>query len=410
MKAEIINIGTEILLGNIVNTNASFISRELARTGIDVYYQTVVGDNLKRVCEVLEKALLRSDIVITTGGLGPTVDDITRKAISKLFNKNLILNKKLLKDLKKRFSDRHILMPQCNILQAYIPKGATSIKNNVGTAGGFVISKDNKLLIALPGVPAEINSMMKDVLSIIKDRFKHKETMVLRKLMVTGLAEAVVNQKVKDLLSLRPPVTVGIYAHPAQVDLQIAAKARNKNEALRLMKAVESKIRKRLTSHIFGVNGQTLPEVVGNLLKKKRLSISTAESCTAGFLAKMLTDISGSHLYFAGGLIAYNNTSKVKLLKIPKDLIDNNGAVSPQVAILMAKNAKGIFNTDLCLGITGIAGPTGATKKKPVGLVYIALACSKETICKKFNFSGDRSMIRFRACYAALGMLRKKLI
>ena len=421
MQSEIICIGTEILLGHVVNTNATYISQKLAEIGINLYYHTVVGDNPERLSFTLKNSLKRSDIVIATGGLGPTVDDITLETISKITHRPLILNRKELKRIKSRFSAIGVPMSKSNIRQAYVPKGAIAISNKMGTAPGLIIELDKaerpprrKVLIALPGVPLELTSMMEDtVIPYLKNRFHSGGIIKSRTLRIVGLGESKVNEEVPDLLKMSGNVTVGIYAHTAQVDLKITAKAQDESQAVQLISPVEEEIRKRLGNYIFGADTDTLESVVAKFLVENNLTISAAESCTGGLLAKRLTDIPGSSAYFKMGIIAYSNEAKKSGLKVPQEMLKRHGAVSKQVAIAMADAIRKITGTCLGVSITGIAGPTGDTKTKPVGIVYIALTCkigvspvNLPVLCKRFNFHGTRDTIRFKATQSALDMLR----
>lgn len=408
MKAEIIGIGTEILLGQIINTNSAYLSRELAELGIDVYYHITVGDNPVRLYSVIMRALGRSDIVIATGGLGPTVDDITLDTIAKVAQEPLILKKEILHRIKDHFRRRHIRMPQNNIRQAYIPKGAKWLKNDVGTAPGLMINTAGKILIALPGPPVELNPMFeRDVVGFLKKISPQKSVILTRTLKTTGLAESQLHPKVKEFLKLSGKTTVGIYAHPSQVDLKITAKAKGISLAKENIKVVEKKIRKRLGNFVFGVDEQTLEGEVAKLLKDKTIAI--AESCTGGLLSNRLTDIPGISKNLILSIVAYSNKAKMELLDIPQDMLKKYGAVSAPVVRSMADNIRRLADTDIGIGITGISGPAGATKKKPVGLVYIASSTISKTSCKECFFLGERKIIKFRATQAALDMLRRHL-
>ncbi len=410
MQAEIVSIGTELLLGKTVNTNAACLSRKLCALGIDLFYQTTVGDNRGRLFTVLKRAMRRSDIVVLTGGLGPTVDDLTLETIAQVTQKRLILNAVVLKDIKSHFQGRRLPMPKANIRQALIPEGAKALKNEIGTAPGLIIPYQKKALIALPGVPAEMKPMVeRDVAPYLVKNFAGKRVIVSRAIKTTGLAESQVNQKVQALLKLKPPLTVGIYAHTETVDLNITAKARTAHQAQNLIKPVERKIRARLKDYIYGQDLQTLEEVVAQGLTKAKLTVAVAESCTGGLISKRLTDISGSSKYFSLGIAAYSNQAKQSLLGIPCQTLKKFGAVSKEAARLMAKNIRQLARSGLGLGVTGIAGPKGAAKDKPVGLVYIALASSRKIQCKEFHFHGGRSAVRLRASQAALDMVRKYL-
>lgn len=410
MQAEIVCIGTELLLGKIINTNAAYLSSHLAALGIDHFYQTTVGDNQIRLFTVLKRALHRSDIVMTTGGLGPTVDDITLETLAQVTQKKLILNPAVLKDISSHFQKRRITMPKSNLRQALIPEGAIPIKNTLGTAPGLLIPVEKKIIIALPGVPHELKPMMeKDVIPYLTRYFAPDWVILSRSIKTTGMAECKVDQKVKDILQLKPPVTVGIYAHIEGVELNITAKAKNKTQAQKLIAPVERKIRSRLKEYIYGEDAQTLEEVVAHTLAGRKKTVAVAESCTGGLVSQRLTSISGSSRYFLLGLAVYDNRMKESLLNITADTLKKYGAVSKETAGLMAEHVRQLAGSDLGLGITGIAGPAGATKDKPVGLVYIALAASAGKQCTQLYFHGDRNEVRRRAAQAALEMLRRYL-
>ena len=410
-KAQIISIGTELLLGHITNTNASYLSQKLAQLGINVYYHQTVGDNPRRLRNSLKNALNFSDIVITTGGLGPTVDDITLEVIAKVIKKDLVFSREILKDIKKHFNKRNLNMPPSNIRQAYIPKGAIALKNKVGTAPGLIIKFNKKLLITLPGPPAELIPMTeKYLIPFLKTKYSSGWIIKSRVIKIAGLPESVVNEKVSDILKSPPPVTVGIYAHPAQVDLKITAKAKSEKRANKIIKPLENEIRKRLGNYIFGLDSQSLEEIVARLLTKQKKTLSIAESCSGGLVSNLLTDIPGSSRYFKLGFIAYSNQAKISQLKISPKIIKKYGAVSPGVARAMATAVRKLAKTNLSLGITGIAGPSGGAKTKPIGLVYIALASSKEAWVDKFIFLGNRAAIKLKTATAALDILRKYLL
>lgn len=411
MQAEIICIGTEITQGNIVNTNASYLSKKLSSVGIDLFYHTTVDDDNVRVYTVLKRAMRRSDIVITTGGLGPTVDDLTLEIIAQAIQKKLVLNHNILKDIKQHFRRRHLDMPKENVRQALIPEGAKPLKNEVGTAPGLIVPYEKKVLIALPGVPGEMQPMVeRDIIPYLAKNFAGKWVIVSRRIRTTGLAESQVNQKVKDILELKPPITVGIYVHTDSVDLNITVKAKSKRGAEKLINSVERKVHMRLKEYIYGYDSQDLETVVAKALNKKKKTIAVAESCTGGLISKRLTNISGSSKYFRLGLVAYSNKAKQSLLGISPESLKEFGAVSKEVARQLASNIQQLAKTELGLGVTGIAGPTGATEGKPVGLVYIALASPRKIQCQEFHFHGDRRAVRLRASQAALEMLRRHLI
>ncbi len=384
MTAEIISIGTELLLGHIVNTNTAFLSRKLAEAGIDVYNTSVIGDNPKRLTDSLNLAARRSDVIITTGGLGPTVDDITLETVN-----------------------------------ALAPKNTKWIKNRIGTAPGLMADWKDKVIICLPGPPRELEPMFVNniipFLSSAPLRVRYAVdnsgswTIKSRTIKITGLPESVVNNKVLGLLKLKPPTTVGIYAKLGQVELKIMSKAGSEKETSYRISAIEKKIRSRLEDYVFGCDDETLEDAVAKTLLKKRLTIAVAESCTGGLISNRLTNVSGSSKYFIMGLVAYSNTIKENALGVSREALQKHGAVSKEVALEMAKRIKLLAGTDIGVGITGIAGPGGSTKSKPVGLVYISIVMKTKRIVRELRFKGSREEIKFQASQVALDMLRKNI-
>lgn len=409
MNAEIICIGTELLLGHIVNTNASFIASRLAEIGIDHYFQTTVGDNPKRLFDTIKSALDRSDIVITTGGLGPTVDDITTQVIAEVFGKELVMEKGVLKDINVFFGKIGRKVPKGTLRQAFIPEGAKWLRNPYGTAPGLIIKEGAKTLIALPGPPREMEPMMTDHIIPYLKKISDGWTIKSRSIRLIGLAEAAVNEKVKDLLAMSGAVTVGIYAKQREVELKVMTKQKNEKLADIAISGIEQIIKKRLKDYIYGTDNETLEEIAGKLLLKKKRTVAVAESCTGGLISSLLTNIPGSSGYFREGLIAYSNEVKIRDLGIPLENIKKYGAVSPQVAAKMANGIRKKASADIGIGVTGIAGPGGGTKTKPVGLVYIALASKNRIICEQFNFAGSRLEIKSQAARSALDLLRKNI-
>ena len=412
MHAEILSIGTELVLGHIVDTNATYLSKRLAQLGIDIYHRTTVGDNPKRVINALKKALSRSDIVITIGGLGPTVDDITLSCVGKALSRKFVFDKDIEKYILDYFRKRRIQhIPSESLRQAYIPKGALWFENKVGTAPCVLIEKNKKVLISLPGPPRELIPLFeKNVSGYLKRKhFAGKHIIKTKNLKVTGMIEVEVNRIVKGLLSSGPDTTLGIYVHLGEVSLKITAKARNEKLANRNIKLLEKKIRDRLGNYIYGTNNETLESVVGKTLLKKKKTIALAESCTGGLIANRLTNISGSSKYFNMGVIVYSNDAKKKILGISSGVIKKYGAVSREVALAMAEGVKKISKSTIGIGVTGIAGPTGGTKKKPVGLVYIAVLDSKVKLVRECRFVGSRKDIKLLSSYKALNLVRALL-
>lgn len=408
MNAEIISCGTELLLGHKVNTNASYISNILSGIGLDVYRHNTIGDNRERLSACIKDAHARSNIVIITGGLGPTVDDITMGTLASVIQKDLVFNKGIYKYIKDRFKKHEFKVPKDALKQALIPRGAEWIQNDVGTAPGLIIKHDKKHIIALPGPPGELNPMLeKDIIPFLKKLNHNKERLIKSKsLKITGIIEAKVNEKVKGLLKLSGHTTVGIYTTVGEVELKITAKAHTEKKADAQIKTVERKIRKIFGKSVFGENGYTLQQGVADLLKKKKHSIAIAESCTGGRISDLITDIPGSSKYFLGSVTAYSDKIKISKLDIPKELIKEKGAVSKETAKAMAENVRNTFGSDIGLAVTGIAGPKGETKKKPIGLVYIALATKKKDVIKEFRFMGSRDDVKLQSTQQALNLIR----
>jgi nicotinamide-nucleotide amidase len=375
MKAEIISIGTELLLGHIVNTNAAYLARRLAELGIDLYHQTTVGDNPQRLADAIRKALGRADIVILTGGLGPTVDDITAEAVAQVAGKKLTLSR--------------------------------LVRNRAGTAPGLIIDYRGRVIICLPGPPREMQPMFEsDIAPFLRKCFKSKWVFRTRTIKTVGLPEARVDRMMKDLLKLSPPTTVGIYAKLREVHLVIMAKAKSERLAERAIAAIEKKIRSRLKGYIFGCDDETLESAVGKRLLESKLTLAVAESCTGGLIANRITDVSGSSKYFKAGIVTYSNEAKESFLGVSSGTLKKYGAVSGPVAIEMAKGIKHYACADIGIGVTGIAGPMGGTATKPVGLVWIAIATDKKQSAKEFRFRGSRQDIKWQASQAALNMIR----
>ncbi|MDP8229984.1 MAG: competence/damage-inducible protein A [Candidatus Gorgyraea atricola] len=404
ISSHVICIGNEIMLGHINNTNAQHISEKLSSIGIKTAKHLSIPDVPKVIINSIKNSLADANIVIVTGGLGPTVDDLTLDCIGKALDRKLIFKDRVANHIRQHFKNRKLKMPKNNLRQALIPEGATPILNNIGSAPGLIIQTKGKVLIALPGVPFEMHAMIKDtVLGFLKKRFSPGRLIKSRVIKITGLPESKVNEKIEDILKLGGNVQMGIYPHPEEITVKITVTDKKADATI---KKIERKIKSRLGNYIFGYDEEKLEEVVGKLLLKKKKTLAVAESCTAGLLASRITDVSGSSRYFKMGVVTYSNQAKNKLLYVPKDTIKQHGAVSKQVASAMAKNMRLLADASIGIGISGIAGPTGGTKKKPVGLVYIALSTKKKTICKEFRFLGQRNIIKFKATQAALNLVR----
>lgn len=411
MRAELIAIGTELLLGYTVNSNTAFLGRRLAELGISCYHHVTVGDNPGRLAEAVKAGLSRADCVITCGGLGPTVDDITLATLTKAAQRPLVLDQTVLTQIHERFTRLRIPMPQNNLRQAYVPRGAVVLPNHVGTAPGFILQLRKKVLIALPGPPREMEPMFtQHVAPWLKARYPAPGILQSRTLHLTGLTESEVDEHVADLLKLKGAVTVGIYAHAGQVDLRITANAATAAEARKAIKKIETDIRQRMGIAVFGADDETLEHVVGALLAKSKRSIALAESCTGGLIGHRITRVPGSSAYFVGGVVAYSNGVKTAVAGVPATLLRKHGAVSEAVAQAMAAGIRKTLKADYGLAVTGIAGPTGGSTEKPVGTVCLAIANGKHAVVRQLHLSGDRELVKTRAANAALDLLRTTLL
>ena len=411
-SAEIVCIGTELLVGALLNTNARFLSRKLAENAIDVYRETTVGDNHERIVDALRLALGRADIVITSGGLGPTEDDVTMGAVASLLNRRRAFHKPTYRYIQDKIKSRHLPMTPLVARQCYLPEGARVLKNRFGTAPGLILETlsgaRKKWLVILPGPPRELEPMFtgQALPALIRSARLKRGCFYVRSVRLTGVTEAEVANRVKDLLRRKPPLTVGIYAKPLEVELKIMAKYPSQKKAVIMAGRLEKIIRCRWKEKVFGVNGDTLPSVIGKKLRQSRKTLGLAESCTGGLASHLVTTAPGSSDYFRGSVVVYSNDLKKSLLNIPESVLKKNGAVSGAAAKHMAGNVRRILHTDIGLGITGIAGPSGGSRRKPVGLVFIAIADSSQVRVIKNRFFGTRGEITAAAAHKALDLLR----
>ncbi len=412
MSAEIICVGTELLLGDIVNTNVQFLAKELADLGIPHYYQTVVGDNPTRLREVITIASKRASILLFTGGLGPTPDDLTTETLAQCFNSPLIEKAEIIEDIKDKFQARGRQMSDNNRKQALIPKGATILPNPTGTAPGIIWEPvPNITIMTFPGVPSEMKRMWSETaVPHLKSQGWGKEIIFSRMLRFRGIGESSLAAKVNQFFNLINP-TVAPYASLGEVRLRISAKTASEAEAVKLIEPVAQDIIKIAGEDYFGQDDDTLSKVVGALLREKQQTVSVAESCTGGGLGAMFTEIAGSSDYFWGGVIAYDNRVKMSLLEVSAEALNHHGAVSDIIAQQMALGIKKRLGTDWGVSITGIAGPGGGTDIKPVGLVYIGIADPDGNVEGVECTFGDRSrdIIRYLSSCTALDQLRRKL-
>lgn len=413
-NAEIISVGSEILLGEILNSNAQYLAQELAALGITHQFQTVVGDNLERVQAAIAQASQRANLLIFTGGLGPTPDDLTIEAIAQAFDTPLVEHPQIWQDIQTKFAARNLTPTENNRKQAFLPKGAAILPNPRGTAPGIMWEpKPNLLILTFPGVPQEMKAMWTaTAIPKLRKEGWSESQIYSRTLRFFGITESALAEQVSDLLDLTHP-TVAPYASRGIIRLRISAKAKGDGEARQIINPIESEIRNRIGIDCFGADDDTLASVVGDRLRAKNQTLSVAESCTGGGLGARLTEISGSSDYFVGGVIAYQNEVKIKLLQVNAADIERDGAVSETVARQMAAGVRQALNTDWGISITGIAGPTGGTETKPVGLVYIGLAGPNGySSAHEYRRAAqqDRAVIRDRSRSFALDTLRRHLL
>jgi nicotinamide-nucleotide amidase len=406
-KASIVTIGNEILAGLTVDTNAAFLAIELQNTGIPVVSSYTVADEIDAIARKLDMAGFEADIIVTTGGLGPTDDDVTRQAFAKFLGVELELREELLKKIRSYFKSRNFHMPEKNRIQAYIPAGAESIAN-IGTAPGILARWKGKLLIALPGVPGEAEKMFESIVPELK-KYAGTQAIEARRLKCFGAGESAIAEKLGDMMHRGRNPLINCTVHEGIITLHIVAESENKEKARQMCEKDEKILREKLGDLVYGTEDETLAEVVGTELTRQKKTISTAESCTGGLVAKLLTDIAGASNYFTYGWITYSNDAKIDQLGVQADLIEKYGAVSQQVAEAMARGARNIAGTDYSIAITGISGPTGGTDLKPVGLVYICLDYYGGCETKQYFFTFGRQFIRLRAAQSALNMLRLKM-
>jgi len=409
MNCEIIAVGTELLLGDIVNTNAQYLSQRLSSLGIDVYHQTVVGDNLERLVEAIKIASSRADIIITTGGLGPTDDDITKLGIAKALGIELSLDEHSLRRIKEWFLKYGRSMPAINERQAFIPAGSRAIDNDNGTAPGILGVYDNKIYISLPGPPKEMKPMFEDkIVPFLKQKSKH--VIKSHTLKVVGIGESAIQEKLGEIMKNQTNPTIALYAKEGEVHIRITAKDENISEADDKINEIENKISDILGMDIYGYDEDTLEFVVNKLLQEKRMTVAFAESCTGGMLSSRFTDVPNASISYLNGVVCYSNEAKVNVLGVNRDTIEKYGAVSMETAEEMAYGIKKISNTDIGISITGIAGPSGGNESKPVGLCYIGIAFGDQVKVYSFVFNGNRSKIRWFATTKALDLLRRTIL
>jgi nicotinamide-nucleotide amidase len=409
MKAEILAVGTELLMGQITNTNAQYLSSKLPDAGVGVYYHSVVGDNPNRLEESLKLALERCDVIITTGGLGPTQDDLTKETIARVFGKKLVLHEESLNDIKDYFSRSGRPMTINNEKQAYMPENCIILKNNNGTAPGCIIENGEKVVVMLPGPPVEMKPMFNDY---VLPYFKKKSTFSIESkfLRVFGIGESAMETLIIDLIDKQTNPTIATYAKLGEVTLRVSAKIQDGEDANLILQPVVDEIKKRAGECLFSDNDQDIDVVAANLLLENNITISTAESCTGGLISETLTNIPGISKVYMGGAVTYSNESKTEFVGVNEQTLQKHGAVSRETAAEMAEGIRKRLKTDIGISVTGIAGPGGATPEKPVGLVYVGLSSEKGTITKELRLVGNRSKIRTITALNVFDMIRRNVL
>ncbi len=408
VKAEILCIGTELLHGDINNTNAQIISKEMAKIGIDVYYHSVVGDNPARMSEAYSIALNRVDLLICTGGLGPTLDDITKEILAKHLNVDMIFHEDALDRIREKYNKFNRNMPENNKRQAYFPEGARIISNENGTAEGCIVDTNGKTIVILPGPPFEMTPMVKNEVVPYLMKFT-KEVVVSKKITVTGLGESLAETMILDLIENQSNPTIAPYASAGKCVFRITAKATNETLGYEMIEPIAKELLKRFGENAFLTEGGNLEKDVFDLLCQKSLTLTTCESCTGGLLSSAFTTFPGSSSIFTEGFITYTNDSKVKL-GVNKETLEQFGAVSEEVAKEMAIAAANESGAKLSISITGIAGPDGGTEKKPVGTVCVGIWHDNATYSRTFTISGDREAIRKKSIINALDSVRRVVL
>lgn len=407
MQAEMIAVGTELLLGQIVNTNAQYLSQQLALLGIDVYYQTVVGDNPKRVREVIQTAGARADVVLLTGGLGPTMDDLTKDVLAEMLGRKLVIHEPSMRKIEKLFADSQTHQVESNRRQANWIEGSDPLENEAGLAVGNALIVEDTAYILLPGPPKEMKSMFdkQAVPWLERHVLQRRESLHTRLLKFAGIGESLLENRLLDLIEGQTDPTIAPYAKEGEVLIRLATKSDSTADANAKLDGMEAIIRERLNEHIFATSDISLEQVVVQQMAEKGLRLSIAESCTGGLLSELVTSIPGSSAMYAGGVVTYSNAMKHQLLGVPWELLEGEhapGAVSAETARAMADGLIALLDTDIGVSITGVAGP-GQSEGKPAGLVYVGIAQrGKPTVTEELKLSGNREMVRTRAAKKVL--------
>jgi nicotinamide-nucleotide amidase len=408
VKVEIITVGNELTTGEMVDTNAAYLANALTERGFEVTFITTIGNNEWSIVDALLRAQEHAEAILTCGGLGPSVDDITASSAAKALGHHLIMNKEVLQAMRESFAKRAMEMPLSHEKQALFPHQAEIIPNSLGAASGFILRHKGKIYIFLPGVPRELKHLLKEnVLPLLEKERPEKTCHRSRTLKVFGFTESAIADRLKEISPPDYSASLVCLPHFPENHVKIMVHGKFLEEVENTLQELEKIIREKLEGRVFAADQETLEEVVGNLLRSNRATLAVAESCTGGLITHRLTNIPGSSDYLDRGVVVYSNRAKVELLKIPGDLLATTGAVSAPVAEKMAASVRQISQSTLGLGITGIAGPGGGSEEKPVGLVFIALASAQGTVSEKYQFGGDREQIKMIAAHTAIDRVRR---
>ncbi len=410
MNAYVITIGDEILIGQVLNTNAAYIGEKLSSIGIPMEYMTVVGDDEAKILAEFKRATGLADVVLVTGGLGPTHDDVTRSAVCKYYNTDLIPDANVRANVERLMKHRNLPWTQAAEDQALVPRKATPILNQHGTAPGMWFEENEKYFCVMPGVPYEMKAMIENFVLPRLSKLTHGVILRHRVLKTTGIPESFLAHKLGDVNGLTQGARLAFLPSPKGVRLRITANAPTIEEADKKLDEVEMRIREKANKYIYAVGEIELEVTLSELLKQKQLTLAVAESCTGGLIGDRLTNIPGSSSFLIADVVAYSNDAKVKYLNVPESLIHQHGAVSKEVAEAMAQGVRNTAGADIGISVTGIAGPSGGTPEKPVGLVWVAYADANETISLKFNFGDERLRVKERASQSTMELVRRKIL
>ncbi len=410
MKAEIITIGDEILIGQVVNTNSSWIAETMNLIGVYIVQITTISDNREQILQTLKDAEKRADIILITGGLGHTKDDITKETLCEFFNTDFTFNEEAYHDIKHLFEIRGYDVSELNKKQAELPANCEPLKNKNGTAPGMWFEENGKIYVSMPGVPFEMKPMVEEqVIPKLRKKFK-TDTIYHKTVLTQGMGESWLSEKISGWEDNLPEnIKLAYLPQPGIVRLRLSARGKNKKELQNQVQEEINKLYKIIPGLIFGFDNDTLEKIIGKILTGKKQSIATAESCTGGYISHLITSVPGSSAYYTGSVVSYSNEIKMKVLSVSAESLEKQGAVSEEVVIEMAKGVKNKFKTDYAIATSGIAGPDGGTREKPVGTTWIAVATPEKILAKKFLFGEDRGRNIRKTALQALNMLRKEI-